>query len=180
MAAGRPYDLVVYPADRKDFANAVLWWPHGTDKPVPLSPNELDIDFSQTTAIFKIHGTIVRRDPEWDSFVITEEDYVEFLSRLTTSTAIPPIFFPALRERSFLFMGYGLRDWNLRVLLRNLSKRLSSARRTGDDEDDVRLSWAIQMKPSILEQRLWQKNHVNIFDCALDDFVAKLRKKLRA
>src|SRR5215471_12250169 len=34
QAADKPYDLVVYPADRKDIANAVLWWPHGTAQPL--------------------------------------------------------------------------------------------------------------------------------------------------
>jgi hypothetical protein len=34
IAAGKPYDLVVYPDDRADTANAVLWWPHGQDKPI--------------------------------------------------------------------------------------------------------------------------------------------------
>ena len=31
-------------ADRKDIANAVLWWRHGEAEPVPIAPNELDID----------------------------------------------------------------------------------------------------------------------------------------
>jgi hypothetical protein len=176
-AARKPYDLVVYPADRKDFANAVLWWPHGAPQPQAVEANKLDIDFSRTTAIFKMHGTIVREAAEWDNYVITEEDYVEFLSRLTTSSAIPSIFFPLFRERSFLFLGYGLRDWNLRVLLRNLSKHLASRGSTGRADDEVLPSWAIQRRPSPLEQRLWQSNFVNIFDCTLDDFVAKLQKR---
>ncbi|HEY2294118.1 MAG TPA: SIR2 family protein [Thermoanaerobaculia bacterium] len=137
QAAGRAYDLVVYPADRRDIANAVLWWEHGRAEPTAVSPNELDIDLDHTTVIFKMHGTVVTQSDEWDNFVITEEDYVEFLSRLTFNTAIPSIFYPYFRERSFLFLGYSLRDWNLRVLLKNLSKHLSAGRPAGDQEDEV-------------------------------------------
>src|SRR5262245_4890072 len=77
-AAGKPYDLVVYPADRKDIANAMLWWPHGATEPVVRVANELDIDLEKRTVIYKMHGTIVPDAGEWDNFVITEEDYVEF------------------------------------------------------------------------------------------------------
>ena len=31
-----------------------------------------------------------------------------------------PCFMKAFHERHFLFLGYGLRDWNLRLVLRNL------------------------------------------------------------
>jgi len=176
QAAGRAFDLVIYPADSKDIANAVLWWEHGREAPTPVSPNELDIDLERTTVIFKMHGTVATQSDEWDNFVITEEDYVEFLSRLTFNTAIPSIFYPYFRERSFLFLGYGLRDWNLRVLLKNLSKHLAGDRRV---EGDELRSWAIQRHPSPLEERLWQRNYVEIFDCDLDEFVNTLRTRMR-
>jgi hypothetical protein len=175
-AAGKPYDLVVYPADRKDNANAILWWPHGAPAPVFKPANELDIDLETTTVIYKMHGTVVPETPQWDSFVITEEDYIEFLSRMTTNSAVPPLFIEHFRERSFLFLGYSLRDWNLRVVLRNLSKSLLSRHAANGDEDaDVSPSWAIQRSPSDLEQILWKKRHVEIFDLLLEDFVSKIR-----
>lgn len=177
-AAGKPYDLVVYPADRKDIANAILWWPHGAQEPLVKAPNELDIDLATTTVIYKMHGTIVQEAEEWDSFVITEEDYVEFLSRMTASAAIPSLFYPFFRDRSFLFLGYSLRDWNLRVILKNLGKYLSK-RAAGSDEDEDQLpSWAIQRCPSELERQLWKKRKVNIFDIALDDFAKKMQQRL--
>src|SRR4029077_9448901 len=111
--AGKAYDLVIYPAaDRKDLANAVLWWPHGSAEPKTPTPNELDIDLSITTVIFKMHGSIVPKNDEWDSFVITEEDYVDFLARLSAKLAIPPLFSPCFSERSLLFLGYNLRNWS--------------------------------------------------------------------
>jgi hypothetical protein len=29
----KPHDLVIHPADRKDIANSILWWPHGESEP---------------------------------------------------------------------------------------------------------------------------------------------------
>ncbi len=77
------------------------------------------------------------------------------------------------RSRSFLFLGYSLRDWNLRVILKNLRRQLTSA--TGRVlEDDTIPSWAIQRQPSALEQRLWGRRRVEIFDLDLDEFVEQL------
>lgn len=178
IAAGKPYDLVIYPADRKDIASSVLWWPHGAAEPLPVKPNELDIDLSKNNVIYKMHGTVTRETEKWDNFVITEEDYVEFLSRMTTNTAIPSLFYPHFRERSFLFLGYSLRDWNLRVVLKNLSKHFASREASdGDNDDEVPPSWSIQLHPSELERRLWARKNVNIFDLSLDDFVARMRQK---
>jgi hypothetical protein len=177
-AAARPYDLVVYPADQKEIASGVVWWPHGEPKPRFKAPNELDIDLSQTTVLYKMHGTILRETDEWDSFVITEEDYVEFLSRMIANAAVPAIFYRYFRERSFLFLGYGLRDWNLRVVLKNISKHLTSRRESVADGDlEVLPSWAIQYRPSELERKLWEKRNVTIFDIAIDDFVASMLER---
>lgn len=169
QAVNRPYDLVIYPSDRQDFAGSVLWWPHGALKPQPVAPDQLNIDLAGKTVIYKMHGSVVRETAEWDSFVITEEDYVEFLSRM--STAVPAIFYEYCHERSFLFLGYSLRDWNLRVILRNLSRTLAQR---GDEEMP---SWAIQRSPSELEKALWQKRHVEIFDVPLDEFTVRMKQE---
>ncbi len=177
--AKKPYDLVIHATDRKDFANAVLWWPHGAPEPRPIDPNELDrhIDLGRTTVIYKMHGSIVPIDSKWDSFVITEDDYVNFLSRMTSNQAIPAMFYSHCRERSFLFLGYSLRDWNLRVILKNLNRAF--ARRAAEDDDDRVQSWAIQWKPTDVERKLWEKRDVNIFDMDIERFVEKMQGVIR-
>lgn len=172
--AGKPFDLIVYPAERPAYGNSLLWWPNGQTEPVAVEAKELDLDLDRTSVIYKMHGTIWPGSDQWDNFVITEEDYVEFLSRMTTNTssAVPAQFYQYSRNRSFLFLGYSLRDWNLRVVLRNLRRQFESAVQAGE-RDDVP-SWAIQWKPSPLEQRLWDRRNVNIFDMDLTEFVAKL------
>jgi hypothetical protein len=172
--AGRTYDLVIYPAtDRKDLANALLWWPHGSTEPKTPPPNELDIDLSATTVVFKMHGSIVPQNDEWDSFVITEEDCVDFLGRLSGKLAIPPLFSPCFSERNLLFLGYNLRNWSQRVIFRNLSRYF--ARRGGSDNEDEISCWAIEHDLTELEVRLWNKRGVIPYQVAIDEFIEKLR-----
>jgi hypothetical protein len=69
-----------------------------------------------------MHGNADATDQERDSYVITEDDYVEFLSRMASQTALPATFAEPFRKSHFLFLGYGLRDWNLRVVLHKIWK----------------------------------------------------------
>jgi hypothetical protein len=174
-AAGKPFDLIVYPAERPSFGNSLLWWPHGTTDPIPVEAKELDLDLDSTTVIYKMHGSVWPPGEQWDNFVITEEDYIEFLSRMTTNTssAVPAQFYQFSRSRSFLFLGYSLRDWNLRVVLRNLRRQWETVARIGGGDEEVP-SWAIQRKPSALEQKLWDRRNVSIFDMDIAEFVTKL------
>jgi hypothetical protein len=130
-----------------------------------------------------MHGT-VDRTQKWDSYVITEEDYVDFLSRMTGQTAIPARFMLEFRKRRFLFLGYGLSDWNLRVMLKNLKATMNvgGAPTAGPPAEetvaeDLR-SWAIQYKPSELEQWLWRARKVNIYDVDIETFASKLRGRM--
>src|SRR5262249_33536734 len=152
--AQKPFDLVIYPADCPEFANSVLWWAHGR-QPEFVRPNALHIDLSVTNVIFKMHGTVNPDFEQWDSFVITEDDYVEFLSRM--DEAVPAVLMQHFRDRSFLFLGYGLRDWNLRVVLKNVSKHLVNR------PENTLQSWAMQLHPSELEKILWSSRKVRIF-----------------
>ena len=178
QSAHKPYDLVVYGADRKDLANAVLWWPAGAVEPETPAPNELYIDLETTTVIFKMHGSILAETDEWDSFVITETDYVEFLSRIASQSAIPALFSTHCHDRSLLFLGYDLLDWNLRIILSSLSRVF--ARRAATYGEDEIPSWAINEHFSELEMKFWQKRGVYPYEVSIDEFVATLRARMPA
>lgn len=168
--AGKPYDLAVYPADNTTYGNALLWWPHGALKPQPIRANDFDIaDLSRTNIIYKIHGSVRHEEASWDSFVITEEDYVKFLSQM--STAVPPAFRQYFSSRAFLFLGYGLRDWNMRVLL----KQVKEFKKKTESE---KVSWAILKEPSIFETKLWLRRNVDMFDLTLEEFVGEMRLEI--
>lgn len=159
--ANKPYDLIVYPADNKNFANGLLWWENGAVKPKPLKPNELDVDdFKRKNIIYKMHGSVHPDSDEWDGFVITEEDYINFLSRM--KSAVPGAFRTYFKSREFLYLGYGLQDWNFRVLLREVSSK-------------DRVSWAIKFEPTQFERKVWVRRNVDVFDLKLEDFVEGMR-----
>lgn len=173
-AAGKPYDLVVYLSDRADLAESVLWWRYGASEPTCVHAGDLDINLATTSVIYKMHGSIVPDLSGFDSFVITEDDYVDCLAQI--DSVVPPVLATHFQRRSFLFLGYSLRDWNLRVILKNLSKPFATRAAHGARVEDQLPSWAIQRQPSPIEQVLWSKRMVQIFDVDLDDFVANLRR----
>lgn len=175
--AGRAYDLVVHPTDRKEIEASVLWWKNGNKEPTAIPPNQLFIDLKTTTVIYKMHGTIDRLFNKWDSYVITEDDYVDFLSRMTNFAAVPMLFMRHFRTRSFLFLGYGLQDWNLRVVLKNIENTpmAGDSANPPDGPDEGLRSWAIQRKPSEFETELWNARRVKVFDVDINDFVQQLR-----
>lgn len=182
---GAPYDLVIHPVDRKDVQASVLWWKYCEDQPKAVAPNKLYIDLEETTVIYKMHGTMSRALEEWDNYVITEEDYVDFLSQMMTDSAVPMSFMNYFRTRHFLFLGYGLEDWNLRVMLRALKRGPLSATPTAEpskatqaaQQEDLP-SWAIQYNPSVLEKHLWDARRVKIYNVDIRDFVSRLRNPI--
>lgn len=175
--AGRPYDLVVYPTDKKELANSMLHWRHGATHPETPAPNLLDVDLATTTVIFKVHGSLIAENDEWDSFVITEEDYVDFLSRLATKTAIPSSLAAHFQDRGLLFVGYSLTDWNLRIFVRGLKRFFEKRKAVVEDEGEIR-SWTIQSAPTSLEVKIWEKRGVDPYAVDYETFATGLRDRL--
>jgi hypothetical protein len=73
-----------------------------------------------------------------------------------------------LRRSHFLFLGYALRDWNLRVLLNRL---------WGEEKVGYR-SWAVQPEAPPLEVESWRRRDVDLFDVPLDEYVETLARRL--
>jgi SIR2-like domain len=117
------------------------------------------------SVLFKIHGHINRARRTDDTFVITEEDYVSFLGRMASgNSVIPADLVPLMQSRRLLFLGYGLRDWNFRVLLDRLTRiRVQAVR-----------SYAITYDIDPAESRLWDQRNVQVFGADLNEFVPRL------
>jgi hypothetical protein len=73
-----------------------------------------------------------------------------------------------MRESHCLFLGYRVRDWNLRVFLH----RVWGEQRLGAQ------SWAIGNRVDVVEKRFWSEFGVDLFDVPvatyLDDLLAQL------
>jgi hypothetical protein len=165
---GKRYDVIVYTADDTEYANAVLRWRDGETTPERLIPNRLDVSsIEDRNVIYKMHGS-VHAEEVLDSFVITEDDYVTFLARI--KQAVPPAVKRLLSTREFLFLGYGLTDWNTRVLLRQVNQ----LQRVNKSQPR---SWAIQRDPAAFERTLWERRGVDLYPMDLGNFISELRQK---
>ena len=176
-----PFDLFVIAIDRND-ANALahgtmLFRPAGENKLKPVTGEKeiLDVELAndeirlKRTVVFKIHGHIGRSDRGDDTFVITEEDYVSFLGRMGTgNSVIPADLVTLMQSRTLLFLGYGLRDWNFRVLLDRLNRMRAQAIK----------SYAIAVGITDAERRLWIRREVEVFNADLNAFVPRLDAEL--
>ena len=166
--AARPYDVVIHTTEVTS-GDRLLWWPYGATEPRKVNPNKLDLELEERTVIYKMHGAVDRREPSRDQYVITEDDYIDFLARMTKNKAIPAIFAEAFQTRHFLFLGYGLNDWNLRVVLNRIERDLRRPKGIK--------SWAIQYKPKPIEARFWQERGVEVYDQLLDEFVKRITSR---
>lgn len=164
-AAGEPYDLVSYISDGSNAGKFFHRRPDGTGGVIKSANSSREFSFADRTVIVKLHGAVDRADPKGDSYVITEDDYIEYLAR---RERIPTQLLAKMNQSHFLFLGYGLRDWNLRVIL----YRIWEQERLGYN------SWAVQLAPSQIDQQVWADRAVEILDAELGEFVQTLSDRL--
>jgi serine/threonine-protein kinase len=173
-----PYDLAVYVASGPDRGRFVHF-PFGSD-PQPIAvPNQYDgfpiDDYGELerTVIVKIHGGVTGESLGYaakDNFVITEDQYIDYLSSNPIESLVPVQILAKLTDSHCLFLGYSMRDWNLRVFLK----------RIWQDEPLGSKSWAIQRDPDVLEKDFWSQSHVDFFAAPLDQYVDELHRHMLA
>ncbi len=170
--AGEEVDIVAYVAAGTHRGR--FWHRPPGEPPRPIDvPNtyatELDLD--RRTIILKLHGAV---DPlperEWESFVITEDDYIDYLGRSELTAVVPVALAARLRRSHFLFLGYEMADWNLRLIL----NRIWGERPVGYR------SWAVQRGPSPLAQAFWRRFDVAALDVDPLAYVELLERRLEA
>lgn len=170
-AEGEPYELITYIAsgpDRGRFRHI----PTDGESTVIQLPNEyVNLGLKQRSVIAKIHGSVDRSEDRihGDSFVITEDHYVDYIARADIARLFPVTLAAKLRNSHFLFLGYSLRDWNLRVMLYRL---------WGEQAGRNFKSWAIQKKPDRIDEVAWEERGVDILDIKVEDFVAAIERRL--
>ena len=167
QAAGETFDVVSYVAEGNDRGKFLHYLPDG-DVRLIERPNEYrDLSLDARPVILKIHGAIDRANADHDSFVVTEDDYIDFASYTDIAKSVPAKLGEKLRHSHFLFLGYSLRDWNLRVFFHRIWRERRRDRRW----------WAIQLNPSDLDKRFWAKRDVDILEIRLEDYIAALNTR---
>jgi SIR2-like domain len=162
-----PFDLVTYVAQGANRGKFLHRDPNGNVRVVKKSNQDL-LSLEQRTIILKIHGALNRSNPKQDSFVISEDNYIDYLSQVSVSNVMPVMLNDHMQESHFLFLGYSMRDWNLRVILRRIL-----AEQTLDYK-----WWSIQLRPDELECEFWRKRNTDIYDVDLDEYVRLLQDAL--
>jgi hypothetical protein len=184
LLAGEPFDLVSYFIEREN-QRAKFWHlPNASEHfrkrtggatsnaapwQVISPPNTYaQLPVNERTIILKIHGAVDRLDKDQSSFVITEDDYIDFLSQMDFANPLPKMLAAMMKDTHFLFLGYGLRDWNLRVIL----QRIWGAQKRSYN------SWAIQLNPQAIDRKSWAKRNVDLVDMQLEDYVPLLEQAI--
>jgi SIR2-like protein len=171
VQAKEPFDLVTYVSEGETRGKFLHSDPDGQSRVIDIPNQYRELSLEKRTVILKIHGAINRTvaDGEGDSYVITEDHYIDYLTRTDLANLIPVTLTAKLRKSHFLFLGYGLRDWNLRVILHRIA---------GEQRLNYQ-SWAIQRHPTTLDEKFWGRRDVDILDIDLARYIAAVRGRLR-
>lgn len=178
--AGQKFDTVTYLADGEpeQCGKFMHRSPEGSEKVIEI-PNEYrELSLEKRPVLLKIHGAVKRNAPQGDaeiggtdssedSYVIPEDHYIEYLTRSNISSLVPASLAGALKTSHILFLGYGLRDWNLRVMLHRILQRGLNWQ-----------WWAILMNPDEVDKKFWMKRNVEILEMPLDAYIRELESRL--
>jgi len=166
QAAGEEFDLVRYVA-RSEHRGKFEHVPPGGKPKLIKHPNEYGgLGLDDRTVILKIHGAIDREEREHDSYVITEDHYIDYLTHTDVSTLMPATLGAKLRHSHFLFLGYSMRDWNLRVMLHRIWAEQAQAL--------TYKSWAVQLNPNPIDKKFWDQRGVDVLDTSLERYIDRL------
>jgi NAD-dependent SIR2 family protein deacetylase len=161
LAQNKPYHLVVTPIALRECEGKFLWWKRDDDRPAIVNPDELDLSLKDASVIFKIHGSVDPNSIEFDSFVITEDDYFEMAGRYFQRTLIPPCIHGHLVQSSIVFLGYSLRDIHMRHVVRQTRLGLRH--------------FAVAKSMSPLESYMWRALKISPYEISIQEFVQAMR-----
>lgn len=139
---GRDYRTLVQPLD--GFA--------------PDAPEIAGLANYKGVIVYKIHGTFGSGESEGSDLIVTEEDYIRFLTTVNARDrdGLPNLIKARLQSRSLLFLGYGLEDWDLRVIYKSLVEQLEARKKFK--------SYAVQKSPPDAWMIYWERKGVVIHD----------------
>jgi DNA-binding SARP family transcriptional activator len=170
LDAGEEFDVVSYLADGPNRGKFCHVDPSGSGSVIDR-PNEYatELSLERRTVILKLHGQLDRSgERAWESFVVTEDHYIDYLAQSEVASVLPVALAAKLRRSHFLFLGYGLADWNLRLLLYRLWA----------DQPLAYRSWAVFDDPEPFDLEFWRRHRVDVVEIPLERYVGALARHL--
>jgi DNA-binding SARP family transcriptional activator len=169
---GEELDVVTYAAD--GHGTSRFWHrPPGAD-PRPIDvPNTYvaALSLERRTVLLRLQGAVDSDEARvWESFVVTEDDYIGYPGPGELAAALPVSLGARLRRSHLLFLGYTLEDWWFRLV---------RARIVGDARLAYR-SWAVSEDPGPLERALWRRLDIEVVDADPEAFCDVLRARIEA
>jgi hypothetical protein len=165
-AADEPVDIdvVYYAAEQGEHGRFVHLGPDGKRRVIPKRSDYRGLDLAQRPVILKIHGDFDPDTATDDNYVITEDHYIDYLAHGNLSKLIPAYLMARMRNSHFLFLGYGMRDWNLRVILHHIWSQ--QVRKMG--------SWAVERDPDPIDEEFWSRHNVKTVQARLEDWLVAM------
>ena len=166
-----PYDVLTY-TSREDARGKFIHAPYGDTPRAIEKPNEYDaLPLDQRTIIVKIYGALNRLNPDDDSYTITEDDFIGYMSRADITSLLPATLVSRVRKSHFLFLGSSLRDWNRRVVFQ----------RVWDEQKLQYKSWAVPFDPRMSDEEFWRRRDIELIrNITLQEYVDRLTARLAA
>ena len=161
-AAGEPYRAALVRG--QEGPRRALHPPRATGRSSPFrKPNEYAARRA-SAVILKLHGAVDRVDPEGDSYVITEDDYIDYLTRSDIAADQIPIRC-AMAGQPLPVPRLHLRDWNLRVILSGSGAAAARPQVVGGPARAA-------SRLSEIEQKLWRTAATSMCSTStLDEYV---------
>jgi hypothetical protein len=146
--------------------------PDGTARVVDVPGDyAAELSLERRTVIIRVRGRAdVSPEREWESFVVTEDDHLDYLRRADLNGGLPVGLAATLRRSHFLFLGYAVRDWCLRLVLSRVCTETPLAYR----------SWAVSPDPRPTEAELWRAAGVELVRAPLEPYLDALARTVEA
>jgi SIR2-like domain/TIR domain len=168
--AGETFDVVAYAA-AGDARGRFLHYPPGSDPVLVEEPQTYTgVTADERPVILKLLGSIDRARPENDSFVVSPEDQLDYLSRGATGHGLPVLIASQLLRSSVVFLGVSPEPRIFRTALR----------RTVAERLQAMVSWAVQVSPTTLDRELWRRWNVQPYSADYIEYADSLAKALES
>ena len=169
--AGEEVDIVSHLAAGRYYGKFLHLTPGGVATLVEVPNTYAELSPEHRTVILKILGGIDRRpERKWESFVVSEDDHIDYLVQAELTALLPVTLAARLRRSHFLFLGYPLHEWCLRVFLHRVWGREKVSYR----------SWAIAPAANAIGRQLWREHGVDVLDMPLEEYLAGLTSRVAA